>query len=574
MLQTDLSPRFFAVTTPGASATRWLAHVLAAHADVYVAHGKHPLDAVVRGQLNQEKQNTDFDSLLRGNAMRELYEEQSLEEVLARFQETKPKARVFGCIHSYTLDALIRAARSTQTLSNIRILNLVRHPVNFIASHYALVRSAEKHPSLYQFYMERVFPHVLQEFPELFLIPCPDHRSFLAFAASCLGVANLIRDLSYPGVRSMKMEELTTQAEVLYSVCRELTGLTYSEESLRAFISRGAINRHRSPGSSNDPHTIYASWETWQQDMVQVMIPGTVLDWLEEMDYDVSMLRVRPSTAATPYVPSTSSAVPSLLDHLRILDQRHPYLAYLTEPGPLTIQFIETEQQGFHFVRQERKVYALARTLDVPDLSRLGAETIRELEVKGLCFCTDSVPEAWVAIARSFQAGSEAVAARVRAATPQLLEQGYGEFNLIAYGGKVFAAALCLGPTDLPMLQAADLEDLRGKEQVYIADTIEQVKHWIDQFHERILPRLIAPAYKGFNLVAYKDSIWALAQSLGPLDLAALPEADLKEFQRTARIFMASSAEEARGWIDRLSSPPKRRSLFSTIYRLAAGHFR
>ncbi|HEY7426265.1 MAG TPA: hypothetical protein VH682_18685 [Gemmataceae bacterium] len=574
IVQTDASPRFFAVTTPGVSATRWLAHVLAAHADVYVAHGKHPLDAVMRGNFNQEKRNTDLDSLMRGNAMRQLYEEQSLEEVFARFQETKPEARVFGCVHSYTLDALIRAARSPLTLSNVRVLNLVRHPVNYIASHYALIRSAERYAPLYHYYMERVFPQTLQEFPELFLMPCTDHRAFLAFAASCLGVANLIRDLSYPGVRNMKMEELTTRAEVLQSVCQELTGLSYSEELLRTFVSRGAINRHRSPGSSNDPHTIYTNWETWQQDMVQVMIPGTVLNWLEEMDYDVTMFRSQPSTSGTAYALSSESPVPSLTDHLRILDQRHPHLAYLTEPGSLTIQFIETEQQGFHLVHQEGKVYTLAQTLDVQDLRRLDTATLRELEVKGLCFCTDSVAEAWVAISRSFLADSEAVAARVKTATPLLIEQGYREFNLIAYEGKVFAAAQCLGSMDLTMLQDADLEDLRGKEQIYVANSIGRAKRWIDLLHERLQPRLLAPAYRGFHLVAYSGSVWAVALSLGPLDLTALPAADLTEYQRSARIFVASSAEEARSWIDQLSCIPKRRSLFSTIYRLAAGRFR
>lgn len=571
MPQTDLSPRFFAVTSSGVSATRWLAYVLASHADVYIAHGKHPLEAVVRGYFNQEKQSTDLDSLVRGNAMREWYEGQSLEEVFVRFQETRPEARVFGCVHSYKLDTLIRAASNPLILSNIRLLNLIRHPVNYIASHYALVRSAEKHIPLYQYYAERVFPQALQEFPELFLIPCPDHRAFLAFAASCFGVANLIRDLCYPGVRSVKMEELTTRPEVLQSVCQELTGLSYSQESLRAFIQRGAINQHRPPNSCKDPHTIFASWETWQQDMVQVMIPGTVLDWLEEMDYDVTMLRGQPSKSGMAYAPSNAPPIPCLADHLRNLDQRHPYLAYLNEPGPLVIQFIEAEQQGFHFVLQEGKVYALARTLDVQDLRHLKPETLQELENKGLCFCRDSVAAAWVAIAHSFTAGPEAVAARARAAIPQLVEQGYLEFNLVAYGGKFFAVAQCLGPMDLTILQAAELEEFRSKEQVYVADSIEQVKQWIEQLHERRQPRLIAPAYREFNLVAYRGSVWAVAQSLGPLDLTALPPPDLEEYQRRERIFLASSADEARCWIDQLSCPPKRRSLLSTICRLATG---
>ena len=320
---TDSLPRFFAVTTPGLSATRWLSFVLAARPDVFVAHGKHPLDAVVQGQFSEEKEKTDLDSLVHGNTMRELYEGQSLETVLARFQETRPQARVFGCVHSYTVNTLMQAARSPQTLANMRILNLVRHPVNYIASHYALVRSAEKHPRLYQHYVEGAFPQAFQEVPELFLMPCQDHRAFLAFAASCQGVVNLIRDLSYPGIRSVRMEDVTTKADVLKSVCEELTGLTYEQEMLQPFLNRGAINQHRSPGASKDPHAVFGNWETWQQDMAQMMIPKSVLDWLEGLSYDVTMLRGPTATASKPTAPSTSTSPSTepmagcLADHLR-----------------------------------------------------------------------------------------------------------------------------------------------------------------------------------------------------------------------------------------------------------------
>ena len=61
--------------------------------------------------------------------MRELYEDYSLEEVFARYQQTRPEANVYGCVHSYTLDNLILATRNPQTLAKLRILNLVRHPV-------------------------------------------------------------------------------------------------------------------------------------------------------------------------------------------------------------------------------------------------------------------------------------------------------------------------------------------------------------------------------------------------------------------------------------------------------------
>jgi hypothetical protein len=574
MPQDNQYPRCFVVTTPGLSATRWLAYVLAEHPDVYVAHGKHALDAVIRGQFTQEQQNGDRDSLVRGNAMQALYDKHSLEAVFTRYQQTKPEARVFGCVHSYTLDGLVLAARSPQTLSNLRILNLVRHPVSYIASHYALVRSAEKYPRLYQLYVERVFPQALRAFPELFLMPCSDTRTFLAFAASCLGVANLIRDLVFPGVRSVKMEELTTRIELLQSVCQELTGLTYSHESLRTFLSRGAVNQHRPQGASKDPHAIFAGWEPWQQDMAQVMVSGAVLDWLEDMGYDVTMLRSgSPTSGRTNNAPLSEPPVPCLGDHLRMLDQRHPYLEHLTQPGRSKIQFIETEHQGFQLVHQDGKVYALAKSLKGQDPRRLTPEALRELKVKGSCFCADTVAEVWMATARKLFPNPELVAAQTNTTTPRLIEEGFNEFNLVGYGGKVFALAQCVGPTDFTRLSDIKLEELRSKEQIYVADSLEEAKDWIEQLQERLLPRTLKPAYKGFNLVAYRGNVWAVAQALGPLDLTSLAASDIEEHERTARIFVAPSAEEAKRWIDQIRCPSRRRRLLSRIYRRAVSFF-
>jgi hypothetical protein len=124
---------------------------------------------------------------------------------------------------------------------------------------------------------------------------------------------------------------------------------------------------------------------------------------------------------------------------------------------------------------------------------------------------------------------------------------------------------------DLASLQAAELEELRRKEQAYIADSVEDARHWIEQIDEDRQPRSLAPAYRGFNLVAYRGKVWAVARALGPLDLTALPAKDLEEHQGSAQIFVGSSPEEARRWIDQVSYPRKRRSLLSRIYRLAAG---
>jgi GT2 family glycosyltransferase len=465
MKTTESSPRFFAVTTSGLTATRWLTYVLASHSDVFVAHGHCALDSVIDGDFRKEKETAGLESLTRGNEARGFYDSHSLEEVLAAYQAIKPQARACGFVHSYTMHTLIQAARSPAALADLRIMNVVRHPVNLIASHYSLVRSAEIHPPLYRYYVDDVLPQALQQFPELFLIGCPDYRAFLAFAVSCRVVNNLILDMCYPGIRHLKMETLTTQAPALCDFCENLTGLPYAAATVEAFIRQGAINRHRPGTSSRCPRSIYASWAPWQQDMAHTMISGVVLHWLEGMGYDLSMFRdkAKPAGAAA----SDSVGAPCLGDCLRSLDARHPLLAYMTPEGSNRVRAIETAYQGFAVQRARGRVYGVAHSLELADVANIDEETLLDLQEDGLCLSGDSLEEVWLAIGR------------VLSSRPVLLEE-YRGFNLVAFRAKYYGAALGTA-VNLENLKANDRKKWIAEGRLVIGQTTEIVKRRIDE---------------------------------------------------------------------------------------------
>jgi hypothetical protein len=456
------SLRYFAVTTPGLTATRWLSHVLASHPDVYVAHGKFALDSVMAGDFHKEKETAHLESLTRGYQTRDFYEQRPLEEVLALYRGIKPGARAYGCVHSYTMHALAQAAQRPETLANIRVLNVVRHPVDFIASHEGLVRAAEKHPRLYQYYLDEVFPRALREFPELFLMKCPDYRAFFAFAISCHAVSDLLYDMCYPHVRHLKMEALTTQVDVLREFCAELTGLAYADQILDEFIRLGAINRHRAGSARRRSHETYAAWAPWQQDMAQVMISGLVLDWLESLGYDLSMFEAQ----TTPPDAGKAPEAPCLADCLRSMDQRHPLLAFMTPNGRERKHTVEADLQGFHMTRHEGKFYAVARTLDVDDISKVDEETLQELREDGLCVGGASIAEVWQALAL------------VLASNPQLIEE-YRGYNLIRFRKVCYAAPLGIA-VDLDRLTARERKQLLRDNKLMVGDTVEIVKRQID----------------------------------------------------------------------------------------------
>lgn len=71
----------------------------------------------------------------------------------------------------------------------------------------------------------------------------------------------------------------------------------------------------------------------------------------------------------------------------------------------------------------------------------------------------------------------------------------------------------------------------------------------------RKLPRLMEEGYRGFNLVGYRKSVYAVAQVLGPLDLTRLSDEELQNYQRRRKLFIGASREEAKRWIDRTQEP-------------------
>ena len=169
--------------------------------------------------------------------------------------------------------------------------------------------------------------------------------------------------------------------------------------------------------------------------------------------------------------------------------------------------------------------------------------------------------EAWVAISRNLCPSPEIISAKLRRTTPHLIEEGFRQFNLIAYEGKVFAMAQSLGPTDLASLPTTELKQLCSQEQVYVADTPEEASAGSSSFtNASNLDRV--PRIQGIQSGCLPRQDWAVAQALEPLDLTVLSAGDFEEHQRTADL--RSSLGRGSQALDRpdLSSPKEPPSFF------------
>lgn len=295
---TATARRSFAVTTPGASATRWLSFVLATRPDVFVAHGKHPLRSVVDGDFAAEQATPDDQSSFRdGTRLQVFYDSHDLSQIFDAYRAAMPEAVAHGAVHSFTIEGLLASAPSPEALGMLTVVNLLRHPVSYIASHARLVHNAQQHETTRTHY-EDMYRDAKLRFPELHVLRELDEPDFMAFAVSCLSVVNMRADLGEIDCDHIPMETVTRDPDALSALCEQLTGLPYPAADLQGWIDGGAVNPHRKPGSAREPADIYAHWATWQQDIIHLMLPRDVIDHFEASGYDVSMLRLSSSRAA------------------------------------------------------------------------------------------------------------------------------------------------------------------------------------------------------------------------------------------------------------------------------------
>lgn len=138
---------------------------------------------------------------------------------------------------------------------------------------------------------------------------------------------------------------------------------------------------------------------------------------------------------------------------------------------------------------------------------------------------------------------------------PQLVDR-LETYNLVRFQNRVYALEQALGPMDLSQ-EADRLIERFGPNGVIVAETIEEAR-------SRILARLglqpgavaaqpqLIDQFGRYNLVSYKNRVYALDQGIGPVDLAIEGDSLIERFGHTA-VIVANTLEEARSRVIELS---------------------
>jgi putative sugar O-methyltransferase len=128
----------------------------------------------------------------------------------------------------------------------------------------------------------------------------------------------------------------------------------------------------------------------------------------------------------------------------------------------------------------------------------------------------------------------------------QMVQEAYRGFNIVRWRTTYYAIAQELGPVDVINLENAKATELQAAQQLFLAESLSEAMRHVDRDGSRRFPELVCEGYRGFNIVAYGDRFYGLAQVLGQVDLTMLPPATLEIYQRRRLCFVGASLAEVK----------------------------
>lgn len=247
--------RRFLVTSPGYTATKWLAwaldqapHVLCNHSAGHDASDAEAYDLQTLARLAAEKHGP------RDEEPVPLF----LEALERRGRELGVEA--VGNVHRYSLTALRKNEARFGIRHGATVINLVRHPVPWLESGAAqLGRLIVASPEV----RRRVHRHARRFAPQYdaLAIPREPWPVDLAFCYLCGRLRRLVEE-AVDDARHVRMEDVTADRGVLADVFQALTGQTADSEWLTRVLDRGRVHRHRA--TALDPTQQLEAWEPWK----------------------------------------------------------------------------------------------------------------------------------------------------------------------------------------------------------------------------------------------------------------------------------------------------------------------
>lgn len=282
----------FLVTCHGWSGSSWLATALNKHKDILCTHSAaNVLPDSGKGYSKEEEKISSEARSLKLNT-----QQMQLSDYF-KHQEALGNAKLYGSVHTYRLRDIPKLVKNN-TSNNLRfnVVNLVRHPVNLVASGqgqftqmiefdiFARVEVLNFFTKSSNFYL------YLREKYNLDLCNW-DTVCFLA-AAQHMFILSQEQAL-VKGVVNFKMEDLTTTPDLLKRLIKLISSdqITVNEEYLDDVYNLGKINIHKKGKKIYTCQEQFELWSDWQKEaFVYFFKESKIENSYKKIGYDFSFL--------------------------------------------------------------------------------------------------------------------------------------------------------------------------------------------------------------------------------------------------------------------------------------------
>jgi hypothetical protein len=202
--------------------------------------------------------------------------------------------------------------------------------------------------------------------------------------------------------------------------------------------------------------------------------------------------------------------------------------SHAEDDSPITVQ---TSYLGFNIVRFRNQYFAVRQSESNIDLRRADLDALQAAGDLAAMPSADGARRAAEYLA--IRDVVEALPARVT-----LLKEDCNGFEILKYGGQFYALARWLEPLDLTR---ADIPTLLSTGDLLVArsqQAIERVAHAVPPAIDPGVPVLWREGWRGFNIVRYARRFYAVAQRVGPFDLAT---ADISALVASGNLLIGES---------------------------------
>jgi hypothetical protein len=222
---------------------------------------------------------------------------------------------------------------------------------------------------------------------------------------------------------------------------------------------------------------------------------------------------------------------------------------------------VEAGYCGYNIVSFEERHIALARSLGYVDLTQVDDAWFAERQLSRAVF----VGETAVAVKEKIDQEMACHPSARQVGPPVLVEAGYRGYNIVSFEERHIALAQALGQVDLMQVDDAWLAEKQQSRDAYVGETVAAIKDEIDQEAARHLsarpvetPVLVEAGYRGYNIVRFEEQHFALAQSLGHVDLMQVDAAWLAKRQHSREAFFGQTLVAVKNQIDGNAALPRR----------------